>query len=508
MAANNPDFPRLMGFLHDSYRRNVGGELTPEVVKKYCNVSAETARSWLKGRRHPTLEGVRDLAALAGLSPVEAFLELGWLAPSDLAAQTGQADGRPSTAPQDAVAAVLADPGLRRRFEVTLTTLESEGAFPLTTDVVAGFRLRTGHRPLPAPQAELQARLARLDRSGEPERYAAADPDYHAVRLELAAFMKDRLRWSGQYTWQGEPGAPTWAGFGAAGPVHVLVQDVVSGVSRPADAEPWTARPVRPLVFIGGRYSCGLAAAFTAQGLGWQYALVCADATIGRNGTVNATRRDPAGGPAEAWGEAAAYIADRASSALPWHTVLSVRPHAFLRPDGTPDYNSLEQLRRSPARVVFVRPDEAALDWWIERQIGLAPDRSYAGAAAAHRAELAIAFDQIENTLVDRGLAVGVGDLDLRFQQPAPETPWEPHRPELPPALVDGQLRLAWEVVVWLGQTSRQAKVPPNRALRPGALAQYAAELSADAADPRTEGWVALARKGPGRRAMDQDITE
>lgn len=501
MAATNPDFPRLMAFIRDSYRQNTGGELTGEEVMKHCNVAAETARSWLKGRRHPTLKGVCDLAALAGVSRVEAFLELGWLGPSDLAVPTGQGTGDPATAPQDAAAALFADQHLRRRFEVTLTTLESEGAYPLTTDMVARFGLRPGHRPLPAPQAGLQARLARLDPDGEPEPYAAADPDYHAVRLELAAFLRERLRWSGQYTWQGEPGAPTWAGFGAGEPVHVLVQDTVSGASRPADAEPWTARPVRPLVFIGGRYSCGLAAAFTAQGLGWQYALVCAEATIGRDGSVSATRRDPAGGPAEAWGEAAMHIVDRERSGPPWHAVLGVRPHAFLRPDGTPDYSALEQLRRSPARVVFVRPHETALDWWTERQIGLAPGRAYAAAAAAHRAELATAFDQIENTLADRGLPSDAdAHLDLRFEQPAPDPVWEPHRPELPSALVDGQVRLAWDVVVWLGQTSRQVKVQPAKVLRPGTLAQYASQLAAAASDPRAHGWTALARTGSDRR--------
>ncbi|HEY3867973.1 MAG TPA: hypothetical protein VGM10_06465 [Actinocrinis sp.] len=473
--------------LLDGHLLATGGELTRAAIAKHFSASQETVRSWLTGRRRPAPEVVRDLARLATVSPVEAFLDLGWLDEADLALHsTGRrgawaaagdfsdlAVGAASpSAPEAAARAMLRDETMRRRYTVELSTVESRGVYPLTTDVVAQIRLRPGAAEPGLEDAQLKARLARVV-GGPGEALTAREPGFCAVRLELSAFLAAPTRWSGQYSWQGEPGSRTWRRFASHWPAHILVQDVISAVSRDAAPDPWSARDTRPLIFIGGRYSAGIAAALTAEGLGWQYVLVHSGASIGRAGTVAATRRDWLHGPAEAWSEASEHIRERTATNDPWYAVLAVRPHSFIAPDGGADLSALEQLRRCPARVVYVRPSEAVLDWWTARQVGLSPDGEYADAAAAHREQLRLAFARIERTLAERAAGGGAGREDLVLAQPEPEQKdegFDPYRPELPERLVDDQVRLAWQVVGWLGRTSRYAPAPPAKSLHPGVL--------------------------------------
>jgi hypothetical protein len=484
--------------LLDGHLLATGTELTRAAIAKHFSASQETVRSWLTGRRRPAPEVVRDLARLATVSPVEAFLDLGWLDEADLALHTTGRRGAwavagdfsdlavgaaSPSAPEVAARAILRDETMRRRYAVELSTIESRGVYPLTTDVVAQIRLRPGADEPGLADAQLKARLARVI-DGPGEALTAREPGFCAVRLELAAFLTAPMRWSGQSTWQGEPGSRTWRLFASAWPAHILVQDVISAVSRDASPTPWSARNTRPLVFLGGRYSTGIAAALTAEALGWQYVLVHSGASIGRAGTVAATRRDWLHGPAEAWSEASEHMRERVATNDPWHAVLAVRPHSFITPSGGPDPSALEQLRRCPGRVVYVRPSEAVLDWWTARQVGLSPDGEYEDAAAKHRAQLRLAFEQIEETLAERALDGGsVEREDLVLAQPEAtdkDERFDPHRPELPERLVDDQVRLAWQVVNWLGRTSRYAPAPPTKSLHPGVLNNVRDRLGVD----------------------------
>lgn len=491
--------------LLDGHLLATGTELTRAAIAKHFSASQETVRSWLTGRRRPAPEVVRDLARLATVSPVEAYLDLGWLDEADLALHsTGRrgawavagdfsdlAVGAASpSAPEVAARAILRDETMRRRYAVELSTVESRGAYPLTTDVVAQIRLRPGASAPGLDDAQLKARLARVV-GGPGEALLAGEPEFSAMRLDLAAFLAAPMRWSGQYSWQGEPGSRTWRPFASAWPAHILVQDVIGAVSRDASPNPWTARNTRPLIFLGGRYSTGTAAALTAEALGWQYVLVHSGASIGRAGTVAATRRDWLHGPAEAWSEASEHMVERVAAEDPWYAVLAVRPHSFITPDGGPDLSALEQLRQCPGRVVYVRPTEAVLDWWTARQVGLSPNGEYEDEAARHRAQLRLAFDRIEETLAERALDSGsVGREDLVLVQPEPEPEpreqdedrqrLDPYRPELPEQLVDDQVRLAWQVVNWLGRTSRYAPATPAKSLHPGALNRFRDRLGVD----------------------------
>jgi hypothetical protein len=478
--------------VEQAYERAHGKPLTRAQIALEFNVSDETARSWMAGRRPLGPDVVLGLARLARLNPAELYVELGWLGEPDLAhyaagrvasADTGDLLSEVPGAPLVAARALFGDPVMRGRFSVHLTTLEAGTAYPTTTDAVARFALREDAEPLPPAAAEAEARVARI--VATPSRaLLEREPAYCSVRLELAAFLAGPLRWCGQYTWQGEPGSRTWRPFTPDWPAQILVQDIVSGVSRQGAAEPWTARTVRPLVFIGGRYSTGMAASFAAQGLGWQYLLVHSGASIDAAGQVAHTRRDWGTGPAEAWSEAAAHLRERAVGGSPWPVVLSVRPQSFLTAAGEPDHSALEQLRRCEARVVYVRPRAATLEWWTRRQIGLSPDGEYAREAVRARRRLLTAFAEIERALELRGKPDRRGDEgDLMLYQPdasaSESEAWDPYRPEPPDELVDGQVRLAWQALTWLGRTTPHAAKQPTAALHTGVLDRYQARLAA-----------------------------
>lgn len=475
---------RMIRRILDGHLRLTGRELTQAAVVRHFGVSAETVRSWFSGRRNPGPERVRDLARLAGVSVAEAFVDMGWLDESDLDPR-GVGDGRPDSdrmfAPEAALHALLRDEIMRRRYTVRMLTLDSRGSYPLTTDIAAQFDLIPGAAVPVLADAERRAEMARAVALPS-ARLALRDPEYCAVRLELSAFLAEPLRWFGQYSWQGDTGSVTWRSVVDAWPAQILVQDIVSGRSNEAAADGWYCREQRPLVVIGGRYSSSLAAAMLAEALGWQFVLVHSGTVIDRDGSVVATRRDWLSGPAEAWAEAAEHIGRSHAAGRPWPAVLLARPHSFLAPDGSPDHGALEQLRRTPARIVYARPHDAVLDWWMERQTSLSHDREYEPTARALRKQVESAFGHVEQVLRARAapLSAERGRQDLAVLSRRPEGPLDPFRPEIPDALVDDQTRLAWQALTWLGHTSRHAVELPTKSPRSGPLRRYRQLLEAD----------------------------
>ncbi|ACU69183.1 transcriptional regulator, XRE family [Catenulispora acidiphila DSM 44928] len=474
---------RMMRRITDGHLRSTGRELTQAAVARYFGVSAETVRSWFSGRRNPGPDRVRDLARFAGVSPIEAFVDAGWLDESDVdPGRSGAGGGGDQMyAPEAAVHALLHDETMRARYAVRLLALESHGSYPLTTDVAAQFLLIPGAAVPALADVERLAGMARI----VPSPSAAMlrrHPDYCAVRLELAAFVAEPLRWFGQYSWQGDAGSQTWRPAADRWPAQILVQDIVSGRSTEAAADGWSCRDQRPLVLIGGRYSSSMAAAMLAGALGWQFVLVHSGTVIDRSGQVVATRRDWLSGPAEAWREVAEHVGRSHAAGRPWPAVLAARPHSFLTPDGSPDHGALEQLRRTPARIVYARPHEAVLDWWTERQIGLSCEREYKSTALALRKQIEAGFDHIEEALRARAETIsaerGREDLTIRCRRPSGAL--DPLRPQIPDGLVDDQVRLAWRSLTWLGHTSRHAAELPTRTPRSGPLRRFKRLLEAD----------------------------
>jgi hypothetical protein len=117
----------------------------------------------------------------------------------------------------------------------------------------------------------------------------------------------------------------------------------------------------------------------------------------------------------------------------------------------------------------------------------LSSDGEYAREAVRARRHLLTAFAEIERALELRGTPDRQGDHgDLVLCQPeaggSESEPWDPYRPEPPDELVDGQVRLAWQTLTWLGRTTPHAAKLPTAALHTGVLDLFRSRLAADGA--------------------------
>ena len=451
-------------------------------------VSEHTVRSWISARRRVDPEIMRDLARGVALNPTELFVLAGWLeeAETPRAEAAAEPDRSADSAAQawstrhgvagHAVTHLLDQPELAARFTATVSKVATRGRYPLATDTVVEFRPRPGVRPLAWAQARGLARLENTEWEPDAE-LLAEHPDYCATTLELMAAFTPPLRGYGQFTWQGDPDSTTWRETAPDWPAHLLVQDIVSGISRPAAPDPWLPDRVRPLLVIGGRYSSGLCAALLAQGLGWQFAVVHSGTVFGPGGEAGTVRRAWDSGPRLAWSDAAEHIRKRVRpGARPWPCVLLVRPQSFLDASGRPDEGALEQLRRTPARILYARPDRAHLEWWTERETNMSWRRSYEPDSRRWLVRFLEAQRAIEKVLHDRR---GEALDDTRIL-PAPTARLDPAAAALPPALVDGQALLAWQTVRWLSAVERHRGRPLAERLGPGPLASWSADLAAD----------------------------
>ena len=493
-APLTPDQKAALGRAMDRLRiaYEARGERVPFArLAGHFDVSEHTVRSWISARRRVDPEIMRDLARGVALNPTELFVLAGWLEEAELSRSEAAAepDRSADSAAEawsarhgvagHAVVHLLDQPELAARFTATVSKVVTRGRYPLATDTVVEFRPRPGFTPLPWAQARRQAQLENTEWEPDPE-LLRAYPDHCATALELMTAFNPALRDYGQFTWQGDPESAVWRETAAEWPAHLLVQDVVAGISRPAAPDPWLPDFVRPLLVIGGRYSSGLSAALLAQGLGWQFAVVHSGTVFGPRGEAGTVRRAHDSGPRLAWSDAAEHVRKRVRpGAQPWPCVLLVRPQSFLDPSGRPDEGALEQLRRTPARILYARPDRAHLDWWTARETNMSWRRSYAPDARRWLVRLLEAQRAIESVLRDRS---GEALDDVRAL-PAPAAPLDPaagHAAVLPPALVDGQARLAWQVVRRLSAVERHRGRPLAERLKPGPLASWRADLAAD----------------------------
>ncbi len=474
-----------------------GSRIPYDLLAARLDVARDTVEAWFKrGDRRISPERMREIARTLGVDPVSAFIEAGWLDAADIerfaaglpgAPSGGRPSGLAVSAPQRAAELLLHDPVLRERFDVTLSALVAAGTYRLATDLVAEFRLRSGAAPLSLSEAFERAEGLRGVWLPDDE-MAAAEPEYCAIRLELAAAFHWALREYGRYTWQGDPGSTVWQRSTLQWPAHVMVQDVVSGLSRPAAPGTGGLAPIapRPIVVIGGRYSCGLAAALLAEALGWQFALVSSTTLVHPDGSVGAVHRPWDDGPAYAWSDAYAHLTERHADGDPWRCVLLVRPYSFLTRNETPDLGALEQLRRAEAQVVYARPSTGAIDWFTERQVALAPGQTYRPQAHRWRETTQAALRSIEDVLGYRSARRTGQDLTVAMREP--DGPLEVCDPRVPAEVVDAQVRLAWQVIRWLSPRMAYAGPSLLKSLQPGSLLAWQALLEAD----QTPGPVAL----------------
>lgn len=458
-------------------------------------VEAGTVKKYASGERCPSMEWVREFAALTGVPVTMLYLDLGWLGPSDVLEPEPEAVARHlqtmsatlarlephvrnvtaqaamyARAPMLAADAVLGHPDGGARFTVELSTVRAAGSLPMVTHAVAAFRLRDGMSPLPADRLrELADDAGLLWRPAE--EVARRAVDYWAVQLELRAMTHRVLRDAGQHTWQGEPGTTLWH----RGPAHLLVQDVVGGVPRPADPDPWEANPQRPILVVGNLFSASVTAGLLAETLGWEFVPVRAGMEITDLGTAVNVGRDAVTGRFLAWKAVAAHIAQRQASGRPWRAVILIKPSVLRGRSGIDGYPR-ELLARTPARIVYPEPSPALRDWWARRQTASSLPEDFD--ATAWLTEAAAEHDVIARTLADRRDGEGA-DLALHLPHP-PDGALTLDGPALPAWLVALQVRSAWQTLRWLDDTANWASPSLVKTRGESRLGRWARALGFD----------------------------
>ncbi|WP_345623064.1 hypothetical protein [Streptomyces ziwulingensis] len=464
----------------------------------------ETVRKYMLGERMPPPRFVRSLSELAGVAPARVFAAIGWLPgsqaptaspydpPPELAAalrSIGSVEEYVRTlppvrlpAPLRAAAALSADRGAAGRFTAGLTHLGSGRDHPLSTVLVGEFRLADG--ALALSRRQLAERALRADHPGAalpdvgPADGTDADGTHARVRAELRIVFSPALRGAGEYSWQGEPGTSLWAPAAARWPGHLLVQNVLTDLHRPA-LQPWQGTEQRPLVVVGAVWSAAHTAALIAEALGWEYVPVSSATVVDGGRVVPGDPPHRRSARLRGWAVIARHIDDRQRLRQPWPAVALVRPYVFAE---DPHYGRvpLELLRRTPARVLYVRPSPRYLDWWAARR-----DLTAVAGTPGHvwRAGIDRALERVEETLAARRADLGpAAGRDLLLSLPDPPQPPCAADPRLPDRLVDDQFRCAWRALEWLDGVANRGWPSLLGELRPSHLAARADELRADLA--------------------------
>ncbi|MEU8001322.1 hypothetical protein AB0B66_09210 [Catellatospora sp. NPDC049111] len=464
------------------------------VADRIPRVGAGTVKKYASGERCPSMEWVRDFAALAGVPVTMLYLDLGWLSAGDVLGSEPESVARQlqamavtlsrlepqvrevtaqasmnARAPMLAADAVLRHPEGGTRFTVELSTVQAAGPLPMVTHVVAEFRLRAGMRPLPADDLR---RLAESEgMQWRPQEHARRqDEDYWAVNLELRALVHSVLRDAGQHTWQGEPGTTLWRPAAA----HLLVQDVVGGVPRPAGAAPWQSAQERPILVIGNLYSASVTAGLLAETLGWEFVPVRAGTEITPLGTSINVGRDVISGRFLAWRAVAAHIAERQAALQPWPAVILIKPSVLRGRDGIDEY-PCGLLAQTPARILYPEPGPALRAWWARRQTASSLPQDFD--ARSWLAEAEAEHEVIARTLAARGR----DGLDLTLALPAaPDGALSLDGPQLPSWLVALQVRSAWQALRWLDDNANWASPSLVTTRGDGRLGRWARALGFD----------------------------
>jgi len=431
------------------------------------------------------------LAQYAGLPVSELFAALGWLPENEvlppfaatLARETHTAlaaleQARPlleslnrpaRSAPLTAAEALLADEEGAERFEVRLCEVVSGGRYRTTTNSVAEFRLRDGHRPLPYERALYLATTAGVRDLPRPAEFAA-DPEFWRTDLEVRAKTHRALDTADEYSWQGGPGHRTWHPVATTWPAHLLVQDAITGQQQVESAE--SGRDTGPIVFIGGRHGAGLAAGLLAQALGRQFVLVRENINVTDHGHIIGLPFDAHRDRVRSWISIAEHIARRHAEGHSWHAVVLVRAAAFTVAGGDRLHPyAARLLSETSARLVYAKMPPAYLDWWSTRIDGNYPPGERDGAAWAAR--MRSLYGQIEQVLKNRREP---RDLLLRVPEPADEL--LPQVPQIPAEVMDWNARVAWTALCRM-EGARLAG-SGSSGLRPGRLAGWRELLTAD----------------------------